>query len=777
MNSKFLPLLTILSSCWIASEAASTPPISDTLHQVPRQWQPVADDIYLQEVGERILTTKPVTSLSCHLGVLHAVVGGVLHRLEGGRLVAESTAPADVSRLCSLAGALWAATPKGPWRLDSQGWRQVGDQPIVDFCLHLGQVHAATVDGIFRWEGDRFVDAKPKDGWLSNDSTMLQEDFTQLLADPVTMGPIKRIGSYLGTLYFLQDDGLALFEGRTLITDPVDWGFWPSPVFRDLLVQGSRLLVATDRGLGVVRGMALSSIRGADGLPVEDTTCLARGFGDDIWIGTQRGAIRQVGSQFHYFGADLWLPQEQVQDICVADRTVYIATGGGVAIIRYEPYTLAKKAAYFEREMEEWGFQRLGFVHMIHQNGKGEWIRSISDNDGGRSSGYLAAMAYKYAATHDPAARQAAVNTFEALVWLREITGVPGLIARAVWSVPADQGQRSTRGSGGLPAKWFPTSDGKWFWKGDTSSDEVNGHFYAVSLFHDLVAEGGEKLRAAKHLAAVTSHIIDQGWVLRDPDGKPTRWGRWNPEYLLVPYGFESRGLNGMEAQTYVTTALALTGEAKYQQGLEQTLKWRYQTYTLRQKITFPPEQVVPWDDELAFRCYVPLLRYATDPDLRSIYLRSLARHWEVQRMQQVPFYNFIYGFLSGNDCEAPQAVQHLRDWPLDLTGHHYHNSHRADLGVKQADYIPYGSGPRSLSPRETGPRWGSRSGLVLDGGRGERVVTPPICWLEDYWMGRCFGFIQAPSTTESSAVALSPRATRRQGAAPYGGPPRPALQ
>ena len=96
-----------------------------------------------------------------------------------------------------------------------------------------------------------------------------------------------------------------------------------------------------------------------------------------------------------------------------------------------------------------------------------------------------------------------------------------------------------------------------------------------------------------------------------------------------------------MEAQTYVITALALTADAKFQVGLDQLLKWGYQNYTVRQKLTFPPESVVPWDDELAFRCYYPLIRYAKDPDLRSIYLRSLERHWEVMRMQRVPFFNF----------------------------------------------------------------------------------------------------------------------------------------
>jgi len=738
-------------------------------------WKPVADEPYLQEVGEQIATAKPVTSAAVYGHELHLVVGGVAQVLRDGVLQDSAGAPKDMRRLRSLGGALWAATADGAYRFTGTAWERVSDQPFVDFCLHLGQVHGATRGDLFRFDGGRFVNLKPTGGYRSTDSTVVMEDFSQILADPVEVGPVDRLASYSGTLYLLRPGGLALLEGKTFMPDPIDWGMLPSPVTRDLLAQGSRLYVATDRGVAVLRGMALTTLRGPDGLPYEDTTCLAAGFDGDLWIGTARGAIRQVGDEFQYFGAQHWLPGDYVRDIAVGDQAVYIATDAGLGIIRYEPYTLRKKAAFFERELEEWGFKRLGFVHQLYWAGDREgWRREISDNDGGHTAHYLAAATFKYAATRDEAARQEAVEAFRAMVWLDDITPKPGFIARAIWSVKGDEGEQSTRGSGGLPAKWYPTEDGLWLWKGDTSSDEVNAHIYAVSLFHDLAAKGPESERARQHIANIASHIMDNGWVLRDMDGKPTRWGRWDPEYLQRPYGIDSRGLNGMEAQTYMHTAHALTGDAKFQQGLQQLFQWRYHTYTVRQKLTFPPDQVVPWDDELAFRCYHPLLRYAKDPDLRSLYLRSLERHWEVMRMQQLPFFNFTYGALTGNDCEAPQAVQHLREWPLDLVNHSYRNSHRSDLAPRRG-YVPYGGGTRAISPRESGAAWGSRSALPYDGGAGGRVVTPPIGWLEDYWMGRYYGFIEAPKTPEPALTAVPPRQTARQGATPYQGPPRPA--
>jgi hypothetical protein len=769
--------LALLVTALFPPSAIAAPPGADTNTAVRHLGKPVADEPYLQEIGEKIVTDKPVTSVAVYQDVVYVVVGSTLKTLHEGVLMDAPGGPAGIKRLRSLGGALWAAAGNGTYRFAGDAWVRLDEKPVTDFCVHLGQVYGATRDDLFRFAGGKLVSLKPAGGYLQNDTTMIMEDGTQVLTDPVEIGPVERIASYSGTLYLLRHGGLALLEGRTLVENPVDWGALPSPVTRDMLAEGSRLYVATDRGVAVLRGMALTALRGPEGLPYEDATCLAEGFDGDLWIGTTRGAIRKTGNDYHYFGAQRWLPGDYVRDIAVNDHGVYLATDGGLGIIRYEPYTLTKKAAYFERELEDWNFKRLGFVHKLYWSGEPDgWLREISDNDGGHTAHYLAAMTFKYAATGDEKARQEAVEAFKAMVWLDDITPKPGFIARAIWSVKADRGPRSTQGSGGLPAKWYPTEDGLWIWKGDTSSDEVNGHMYAVSLFHELAAKGPEKERAARHIANITSHIIDNGWVLRDMDGKPTRWGRWDPEYLQRPYGIESRGLNGMEAQTYVQTAYALTGDAKFQAGLEQLLKWRYHTYTVRQKLTFPPDSVVPWDDELAFRCYHPLIRYARDPELRSIYLRSLERHWEVMRMQHVPYFNFVYGGLTGNDCEAPQAAQHLREWSLDLVSYRYHNSHRSDL-APQPGYVPYMGGTRAISPRETGPEWGSRSALHYDGGAGGRVVVPPIGWLEDYWMGRYYGFIEAPKTTTPELINPPPRTTKPRGAAPYAGPPRPVGQ
>ncbi len=759
---KSVPILFLLS---IFSDTMMAQDLNKTSQHL---WKPQADNVYLQELAEKIPTDSPVQSIAIQNGKCFAVVDQKIYSLNDGILSVEKNAPESVNRLMSEAGTLWALTSKGIYRISGSNWEKMDDRDYVDLCIHQGSIHAATKDEIFRLENGKFVSIKPKGGYYSSDITMLMEDGSQIHDTPVELGPIRRIQSYSGTLYVLRPDKLIQFDGLIVNEDFIDWGSIPSKDTRDLLSLGNRLYISSSKGLGILRGATLTTVKGSDGLPVENTTCLEKGFDDDIWIGTSQGAVRKLGNEWQYFGAGNWLPGDHVNGIAVGDKVVYVATDKGIGIIRYESYTLQKKAAYYENHINEWGHLRLGFIHVLYQK-NGEWIREITDNDGGNTATYLAAMCYKYAATGDQTARAAAVESFKAMIWLQKITGTEGFIARSIWSATADKGERSTQGSGGLPAKWYPTPDGKWFWKGDTSSDEVTSHFYAVSLFYDLVAEGKEKEMAKEHLERMASYILKCGWTMNDMDGKPTRWARWNPEYLLRPYGYNDRGVNGLEVLAFMHSAFAISGDEKYNKGLQQLIVWGYHTNTLRQKNTFPPATLAPWDDNLAFESYNTLLRYAKDPALRSVYLRSLERTWEVKRIEHLPWYNFSYGALTGNDCELEQSVKYLRECKLDCREYNFHNSDRDDLFMEPG-YISYEGAKRAFSPRESsGP-------TTLDGGGNGNVVREPTHFLRDYWMGRYYGFIQAPETTDPDLISVKPSGNKNQGAKPYDGPDRPKL-
>ena len=714
-------------------------------------WKPIQDDVYLQEVGRQVATDSPILALAVYDGRLYAGLDDGLRVLKDESLVPVESPKERVQRLAAFNGALWIITDAGLYRMNGDGCAAIAQGQFAAVCAHLGDTVVASGRGLLRVEGDALVPIPGADR---------------------APGVIQSIASYAETIYCLTSGGLVLFDrNRFDDINTMDWGELPSKDSRGMMSLGSRLYVATARGVGVLRGMGMTAIRGKDGLCYEDTTCLAPGFAGDVWVGTTNGAIRMVDGDFHYFNMRRWLPHDNVRAIACGDRVAYVGTDTGLGIIEYEPYTLRKKAAYYERYLEEWGMKRLGFVHKLEWDESQGWIREVSDNDVGWSTHFLTAMCFKYAVTGEQQARDEALNYFNSLKWAEEITSIPGFPARSIWA-NGEKGHQAEGGSGGFAAEWHNTDDGVWQWKADTSSDETDAHFYAASIFHDLVAQGDEKRRVLEHMDRIASHIIREGWVLRDLDGKPTVWARWDPEYFASIRGSRARGLNGLEVLSYMRTTATLTGDARFEDAYKQLQEYGYPEYVLRQKLVFPPDDIFHSDDRLAFYAYYPLLKYETDPNLRSIYRRSLERSWEIERIEHNPWFAFIYAASTGNDCESAEAVKHLREWPLDLRRHDWRSSHRHDLFTPDG-YVAYAGGTRALSPRVFGPiRWAD-STLWYEGGAGGRVVVDPSGWLDAYWMGRYHGLITAPTTDDPKLTTVEKRGLQ-VGAEPYSGPSRP---
>lgn len=720
-------------------------------------WEPIVDEVYLQEIPTLIPTDHPLTSVAVHNGTAYIGDQQGLLRLEGDSLQRVAELHVPIRRLKSLNRSLYAAGTQGLWQLQGGQWSQLSDKPVADFCLHNDRLVVASGRQLLSLEG-------------STSSDLLTKPENDILG----------IASYSGTIYVHDGKRIGLLEkGRLVFEGLADWGqLQHGCTIRDLLAVGSRLYVATDKGLGVLRGMTWFPITGENGLCYEDTTCLTTGFDRDLWIGTTRGAIRQLkngspNEEYQYFNDQRWLPKNRIHSIAVGDKVAYIATEGGLSIIRYEPYTLAKKAAYYERWLREWGMKRLGFIHILFwQNGR--WVREVSDNDVGYSSHYMAAKCFEYAVTKNEAARNEAVDMMKTVKWSEEITTIDGFPARSIYST-GEETLKAMHGSGGLPAEWHATPDGLWEWKGDTSSDEVDAHVYETVLFLSLVANEQEKVWATDHLRRVIGHIVDNGFVLRDVDGKPTRWARWDPDYLNTPHGAMARGLNGMEAFNYLTTALHFTGDEKFATAKAFHLKQNYLPSILRQKLIFPPHFNTHFDDRLAFYSYYPLVQYETDPNLKALWRRSLERSWEIKRSEMVPWFNFIYGAVTGNDCETRQSVDHLRGWPLDLRRYNYTNSQRSDLHTPKG-YRMYGERPKPLNPREGEPNRWDGDFMRLDGGHNGHIVCDPSGWLDAYWMGRYYGMITAPKTDDLSLTTV-PERHLQLGAKPYDGPQRPKLQ
>lgn len=719
------------------------------------------DSVYLQEIGARIVSDHPLTCVAAEGARVWVGSEQGLEVLAGDRLQPVADVRVSVRRLVSTPDGVWALSTRGWFVHGASGWSRGGEDDLVDVVSFRGRPLAVKDQRLWRIEGNRLV------ALTTNRSPF----------------PVIRLAEHQESLALLGAEGRMTFLNRGVFggwdaygfpaDQGWDWGDLPSPNTRDLASVNGTLWIATDRGLAQWRGMSVTPIGGAEGLPVEDVRCLTPGFERDLWIGTTRGAIRSVGGKFHFFGAQRWLPHPQVNGIAVSEHTVYLATGGGLGVIRYQPYTLAKKAALYEAQLESWGQKRLGFTHKLEWDEKaGRFVREVSDNDGGYSGDYLAAQSYRWATTHDPQARREATNTFHALRWLESMTGIPGFPARAVW-VKGEEGHKSMGGSGGYPAEWHDVAGGVFEWKGDTSSDEICGHFYSISLFLELAAEGAEAEQAKRHLSRIADHLIEHEWKLVDLDGQPTRWGRWDPDYFRTDEGRFDRGLQALELLSFMKTAAHFTREKRFEDAYQKLLGMGYADYTLRQRSTFPPEDLAHFEDQLAFWCWWTLLRFESDPDLHALYRRGYERSFETVRVEHNPWYAFLHEGLSGEDREREAALAHLREWPLDLRLWSFDNAHRGDVHTPPG-YQVFLGGKKAFSPREREPlRWDGWT-MALKGGEGGQAVIEPGGWLLAYWQARYHGIIAAPAGLPDSVTAAQPGEVLPGGALRYAGPARP---
>lgn len=471
--------------------------------------------------------------------------------------------------------------------------------------------------------------------------------------------------------------------------------------------------------------------------PVDDLLAVAKRDGKTL-IGTPRGAAFFNGRRWEYFQGRGYLPCDRVAAVAFGSGDdLWLGSTCGVTRIEYVPMTLEEKAGKFE-EATRARHVRHGLIadsDFTRPGDPSSNITSTSSNDGLWTAMYIAAQAYRYVATKDPEAKAFARQSFEALMFLQTVTGTPGLVARS-FALPDERR---------CPGEWDHFSpDGNWRWKGDTSSDEIVGHYYAYSIYYDLVADEKEKEKIRQQVRLITDYIIDNNFYLLDTDGKPTTWGRWN--YIGIRSLSPSRGLNSLEILSHLKVAYHITADQKYERVYrELALKHHYAFFTIDQRITIP-FAVNHGSDQLAFLSYYPLLKYERDPELLNYYHRSLKRTCRIVAPEKNPLWNFIYGAVmpAGTTWDIDGPIETLQLISLDLVRWGHHNSRRDDIRIRffrgrfneMESFVPLPPDERMVMKWSGNPY---RLDTVGDGTRGEAGSF----WLLPYWLGRYYGFIQ----------------------------------
>jgi len=567
----------------------------------------------------------------------------------------------EITALCPYLESLFIGTPSGVWVTDGRTIKRIKNSPINVRALALfgGKLLVGARDGLYL-------------------STAAAKDKNMSL-----------------TPMYPQDSHYS----------------WLAREVKALAGGEKKFCFGSENGAGVFANSRWHLFTGMEGLPYDHFTCAGMVQDSVVWFGTEKGALRFDGRRWAYRASRRWLPNDYINDIAVAaDGSAWLATNQGVGRITPLPMTLAEKALILQ-DIAEQRHTRMGYVVRCRLREAGNletsWV-DHTDNDGLYTAMYGAAQAFRYAITGDPEAKRKADQILDALKRLVEVTSIPGFPARAV--VPADwqpnpnialSPQVNAIIKEGDPLwkeiypRWPTSQDGKYLWKCDTSSDEICGHYFFYAIYYDLVAKTEADQSAVRSLVrAITDHIITHGYTLVDYDNQPTRWANWSPAYVNGPEGWADRGLQSMEILSFLTVAWHITGDEKYLQAKKQLCQEHdYHINAISGRAVFPPNLVVPWDNNLAFLSYYGLLKYEKDPNLQKLWQASIERNWLFASRQNDPFFTFIYlafkpeqaspileATLPDLDQAYQKAVTTLQQTPLLLLGWEMKNSHRLDV-------------------------------------------------------------------------------------------------
>jgi len=453
------------------------------------------------------------------------------------------------------------------------------------------------------------------------------------------------------------------------------------------------------------------------------------------WTAAARGLYRNTNE---YSSGKRYLPDDEVLALFPdAARGMWVRTRTGVSHIELRPMTLEQKAAAFEDRVRL-RHDRYGMVADSHLANAGDLSTNqleANDNDGLWTAMYGAAECFRYGVTKDPEALRLARKAIDAVLFLEDVTGVPGLPARSYVK------KGDPRPDDGV---WHWTADGQIQWKGDTSSDELVGHFFLLSVAYDTINDDALKLRLKNAARRMMDHIVSHGYYLVDVTGKPTTWGKWSTEYFAGA-GKSDSALNALELLSFLKTTQHLTGDPKYDAEFKKVaVRMKYAAQAaryleLREEINYS-------DEELAMLSFYPFFRYEKDPAMLGPMRRALDQWWQNCQREKNPLWTYIYSVgRPDRRTDFAAALATLERIPMDLITWKVINSDRRDLVMDKELDRARERQARTLLPPDERPvmKWNGNP-FVVDGGNGGHSEDDGGFFLLAYWMGRSTGAVPA---------------------------------
>lgn len=633
-----------------------------------------------------------------------------------------------VTAMCAAQdGRVFATSENGVFTISAEmhvaGFQPLGANAVSMTCAQDGRIYLLTEEMLYLYDGEAFIRQQAIDfGYASAMAiTPAEEVFVSCkgallkhfgkrlrwgsMMHGMTGVPAAKITAMktdeLGMLWIGCEDGLHIFDGKSEWIGPEEIAFVPKCKINVIeFAQNGAVLLGTDVGLYIVNG-----------------------------------------EKTRFYGKGRYLLGDRVYTVqACQDSTVWVGTEGGISKLQFVPFLLSEKEAYFDALSRH--FKREGFVTKREATENGDIATgrvTITDNDGLWSGLYAASQSLKYAVTKDETALANARETVNAMLKLFAVSGISGFPARA-YRRPGEPG------FGNGNKEWHLTEDekGPLEWKGETSSDELTGHFYAFSWYYDLCANAEEKTRISAVLKSAVDHLLSHEYTLCDTDGLPTTWAHFGPAELNLDDSWSwEKGINSLELLTFLRIVYHMTGNETYLlKQRELAASYHYaMNLTLYKKYDAHSNHI---DDRLGFYNITHLLRLETDEALLRYVKFALRRHYEYERIEHTPYFHFVTAWALGGHAALDEAVETLEEYPLDTRVYRLRNSIRPDVFL-EPDTAKFGEAPHARDALPVCERVTDilcDNAFRLDEYKSEDHFMSPTSWLLAYWFGRYAGLI-----------------------------------
>jgi hypothetical protein len=309
---------------------------------------------------------------------------------------------------------------------------------------------------------------------------------------------------------------------------------------------------------------------------------------------------------------------------------------------------------------------------------------------------YLAAEAYRYAVTADPAALKNVRGAIDGIRSLVDVTGTD-LLARCLVPVesPFSPGIASEEAGNGI---YTGNAGGSgYLWVGDTSRDQYAGVFFGLSVAHDLIEDAPLRADIAGLVTRMLDFLIAKDWAVVMPGGSISTvfWLRADQQLSLLSVG---RRVNPSRFETRYETARSLS------------VSW----IGLPIRLEVLDEHNSYFKFNIDAICFFSLIRLEENPSFRAIYMNAYEILVRATDDHGNAHFNMIDRALRGPDERRDVETRNLLKQWLERP--------RRDLYVDLRGRYPACGADRACSPIPVSDRvntdflW-QRSPFLLYGG------------------------------------------------------------